>query len=185
MRGAQHLLECPPGRKDASEPKAVRGYGVAGRIRPRPRTCLDLSGGCPEGDAASPVRARGGFALYLPTPRPPEEESAGPETWLRHSTEKSSRLPNRKARRNSRFGTKSSVQRQSQGTPLLRITVAVVPLTELVQRQSRPVCPLRFAAPHRPPPSAVDHLPWLTANVRHRGSPNEDPGSRQGQTTRG
>jgi hypothetical protein len=70
------------------------------------------------------------------------------------------------------------------GNPLFRITVAVALPTALVQGQSRPESPLRSAAPHRQPPSAVDHLSCLTANALHRSNPNEELVSRQGQTGR-
>jgi hypothetical protein len=65
---------------------------------------------------------------------------------------------------------------KTKSAPLLCITVAVASPTELVQRQRRPECPLRFAALHRQPPRAVDHLSCLTANALHGANPNEDPG---------
>jgi hypothetical protein len=67
------------------------------------------------------------------------------------------------------------------GNPLFRITAAVALPTALGQGQSRPESPLRSAAPHRQPPSAVDHLSCLTANALHRSNPNEELGRQQGQ----
>jgi len=69
------------------------------------------------------------------------------------------------------------------GNPLFRITVAVALPTALVQGQSRPESPLLSAAPHRQPPSVVDHLSCLTADAIHRSNPNEELGSRQRQTS--
>jgi len=83
---------------------------------------------------------------------------------------------------NSMFGTKSSVQRQSQSTAYVPIRLTLPTPALLVQKQSRAECPLRCMVPHPRPPNAGARPSCMRRNAHHHPKGNEAWERRQGQT---
>ncbi len=81
------------------------------------------------------------------------------------------------------FGTKSSVQRQSQSTVFVPIRLTLPTPALLAQKRSRAKCPLRCMVMHHRGPKARARPSCLTRNAYHRPKGNEAWEGRQGQTS--